>query len=69
LGCRYVLRCRYLLYDCRYVLSKDKKALMLSYILALAVRVENSSVLEPHCLLALAEELKAKPGDLVNRFR
>lgn len=42
---------------------------MLAWILALAVRVEERSVLEPSHFLALAEELKMRSNDVVARFR
>ena len=38
----------------RYVLSKEKKSLMLGWILALAVRVEAGAVLEPICFAVRA---------------
>lgn len=53
----------------RYVLSKDKRALMLAWILVLAVRLEPGAVLEPPHFMALADELKMKGSELVGRFR
>lgn len=54
---------------CRYILSKERRHLMLGWILVLAVRVESQSVLEPAALQALVEELKSKPQDLVAFYR
>ena len=51
------------------MLSKDRRSLMLAYILVLAVRVEPGAVLEAPALEGLADELKMRPADLAARYR
>ncbi|KAI7844622.1 hypothetical protein COHA_001712 [Chlorella ohadii] len=53
----------------KYLLSKEKRSLMLGWILVLAVRLEQGCVLEPEALQALSEELKLRVLDVVARYR
>ncbi|PRW60044.1 DNA-directed RNA polymerase I subunit RPA49 [Chlorella sorokiniana] len=53
----------------KYLLSKEKRSLMLGWILVLAVRLEQGCVLEPECLQALSDELKLRVLDVVARYR
>lgn len=53
----------------RYVLTREKRDLMLGWALVLAVRAEPQSTLEVGSFKALAEELKMKPAEVVARLR
>lgn len=53
----------------KYLVSMEKKSLLLGYILVLAVRVEHSCLLEAEHFQALADELRLKPNELVQRYR
>lgn len=53
----------------RYLLTKEKRSLMLGYILVLAVRLEPRCTLEPEHFQALCEELKQRPTEVVQRYR
>jgi hypothetical protein len=53
----------------RYLLSKEKRNLMLGWILLLAIRAEQECVLEPASFAALADELKMRGTDVAAHFR
>ena len=53
----------------RYVLSTEKKNLMLAWILVLAIRAEPQCVLDVDAFKALVAELKMKGADVAAQFR
>jgi DNA-directed RNA polymerase I subunit RPA49 len=53
----------------RWVLTKDKRSLMLSWMLVLAVRAEQNSVLDGAAFSALATQLKMRNGELMGRYK
>jgi DNA-directed RNA polymerase I subunit RPA49 len=53
----------------RYILSKEKRNLMVGWILVLAVRAEPQCVLDPGSFAALANELKMRGGDVGAQYR
>lgn len=53
----------------KYLMSKEKRSLLLGWILVLAVRVEPQCCLEADSFQCLADELKVRPGELVQRYR
>lgn len=53
----------------RWVLTKDKRSLMLSWMLVLAVRAEHNSVLDGAGFSALASQLKVRNGELMGRYK
>lgn len=53
----------------KYLLTKQRRDLMLSYILVLALMAEQASVLEPDAFCGLAAELRVRPNELAERFR
>ena len=55
--------------EVRYVLSKEKKNLMLGWILVLAIRAEPQCVLEPANYAALVTELRMKATDVGALYR
>lgn len=55
--------------DNRYILSKEKRGLMMAWALLLAVRAEPHSVMDPAAFQTLCDELKLKGGDLAGLYR
>ncbi|KAL4431581.1 hypothetical protein ABPG77_001423, partial [Micractinium sp. CCAP 211/92] len=53
----------------KYLLTKEKRSLMLGYILVLAVRLEPGCTLEPEQFQALCDELKRRPNEVVQHYR
>jgi DNA-directed RNA polymerase I subunit RPA49 len=53
----------------RYILSKEKRTLMVGWMLILAIRAEPQCVLEPGSFAALATELKMRGGDVGAQYR
>jgi len=55
--------------DVRFVLSREKRGLMLAWALVLAIRIEPYCVLEPNAFEALSTELKMRAGEVALQFR
>ena len=53
----------------RYVLTKEKRNLMMGWVMVLAVRAEDQCVMEAPTLSAFATELKMRPADVATHFR
>lgn len=53
----------------KYLITKEKRNLMLGWILMLALKAEAQCCLEPDSLQELAAELKVRPLELVQRYR